>query len=161
MFLETSKIWLMYCNSLQMGFAGIAVEKLKSNLCIVNHCRWALLVLLWGQLWLVNISYILLAQRDVWMTVNKWKWCVWTTEINIYEGTLCSSGLYISSSETKAWQKFRPVQDLNLWPLKYHCNALLAELTSQLGAEIWIKHFSTSYTLYNRFVMFSLVHVWC
>ena len=57
MSLETSKISLMYCNSLQMGFAGIAVEKLKSNLCIVNHCRWALLVLLWGQLWLVNISY--------------------------------------------------------------------------------------------------------
>ena len=51
MSLETSKISLMYCNSLQMGFAGIVVEKLKSNLCIVNHCRWALLVLLWGQLW--------------------------------------------------------------------------------------------------------------
>ena len=130
----------MYCKLLQMGFAGIAV-----GAAMVSK----------------HLSYILLAQHDVWMTVNKWKWCVWTTEINKYEGTLCSSGLYISSGETKAWQKFRPVQDLNLWPLKYCCNALLAELTSQLRAEIWIKHFSTSYTLYNRFVMFSLVHVWC
>ena len=130
----------MYCKSLQMGFAGIAV-----GAAMVSK----------------HLLYILLAQHGVWMTVNEWKWCVWTTEINKYEGTLCNNGLYLSSGENKAWQKFRPVQDLNLWPLKYRCNALLAELTSQLRAEIWIKHFSTSYTLYNQFVMFSFVHVWC
>ena len=30
--------------------------------------------------------------------------------------------------------KFRPVRDLNPWPLRYRCSALPTELTSQLGA---------------------------
>ena len=25
----------------------------------------------------------------------------------------------VSSSENKAWRKFRPLRDLNLWPLQY------------------------------------------
>ena len=41
---------------------------------------------------------------------------------------------YLGSSENKAWKKFRPVQDLNPWPLRYRCSALPTELTSQLGA---------------------------
>ena len=41
---------------------------------------------------------------------------------------------YLSSSENKAWKKFRPERDLNPWPLRYQCSALPAELTSQLGA---------------------------
>ena len=31
-------------------------------------------------------------------------------------------------------KKFRPVRDLNPWPLRYRCSALPTELTSQLGA---------------------------
>ena len=41
---------------------------------------------------------------------------------------------YLSSSENKAWKKFRPVRDLNPWPLRYQCSALPTELTSQLRA---------------------------
>ena len=43
---------------------------------------------------------------------------------------------YRTSSEKKAWKKFRPIQDLNPWPLQYQCSALPTELTSQLGASI-------------------------
>ena len=32
------------------------------------------------------------------------------------------------------WKKFRPVRNLNTWPLRYRCSALPTELTSQLGA---------------------------
>ena len=31
-------------------------------------------------------------------------------------------------------KKFRPIQDLNPWPLQYQCSALPTDLTSQLGA---------------------------
>ena len=41
---------------------------------------------------------------------------------------------YLSSSENKAWKKFRPVRDLNPWPLRYRCSVLPTELTSQLRA---------------------------
>ena len=41
---------------------------------------------------------------------------------------------YLGSSENKALKKFRPVRDLNPWPLRYRCSALPTELTSQLGA---------------------------
>ena len=41
-----------------------------------------------------------------------------------YESDLRSNEHYLSSSENKAWKKFRPVQDLNPWPLRYQCSAL-------------------------------------
>ena len=50
-----------------------------------------------------------------------------------YDSALCSSEHYLSSSEKKAWKKYRPVWDLNPWPLWYWCSALTTELTSQLG----------------------------
>ena len=34
----------------------------------------------------------------------------------------------------RTWKKFRPVRDLNPWPLRYWCSALPIELASQLGA---------------------------
>ena len=30
---------------------------------------------------------------------------------------------YLGSSENKTWKKFRPVRDLNPWPLRYRCSA--------------------------------------
>ena len=41
---------------------------------------------------------------------------------------------YWTSRSNKAWKKFRPVQDLNPWPLRYRCSALQNELTRQLEA---------------------------
>ena len=38
------------------------------------------------------------------------------------------------SSWNKAWKKFRPVRNLNPWPLRHWCSALPSELTGQLGA---------------------------
>ena len=37
--------------------------------------------------------------------------------------------------ENRTGKKFRPVRDLNPWPLRYRCSALPTELTSQLGAD--------------------------
>ena len=54
--------------------------------------------------------------------------------LSVYESNICSNKHYLSSSENKAWKKFRPVWDLNPWPLWYQCSALPTELTSQLGA---------------------------
>ena len=39
---------------------------------------------------------------------------------------------YLSSSENKAWKKFRPVRDLNPWPLRYRCSAYRPEFFSGL-----------------------------
>ena len=50
------------------------------------------------------------------------------------ESDLRSDVHYLGSSENKAWKKFRPVRDLNPWPLRYRCSALPTELTSQLEA---------------------------
>ena len=41
---------------------------------------------------------------------------------------------YCTSSWNKTWKKFRPIRDLNPWPLRHRCSALPTELTSQLGA---------------------------
>ena len=57
--------------------------------------------------------------------------CGWRRE---YESDLRSNEHYSSSSENKAKKKFRPVRDLNPWPLQYRCSALPVELTSQLEA---------------------------
>ena len=54
--------------------------------------------------------------------------------LNMNESDLRSDVHYLGSSENKAWKKFRPVRDLNPWPLRYWCSALPTELTSQLGA---------------------------
>ena len=41
-----------------------------------------------------------------------------------YESDLRSNEHYLSSNEKKAWIKFRPVRDLNPWPLRYRLTAL-------------------------------------
>ena len=45
---------------------------------------------------------------------------------------------YVNTSEPeieiRPKKKFRPIWDLNPWPLRYQCSALPTELTSQLGA---------------------------
>ena len=43
------------------------------------------------------------------------------------------------SSEIKAWKKFRPDQDSNPWPLRYHCSALPTELSRWLSSQMaWL-----------------------
>ena len=64
-----------------------------------------------------------------------------------YESDLLSYEHFLSSSEKKAWKKnFRPVQDLNPWPLRYwcsavQCSALPTELTNPIQAWIFFKIF--------------------
>ena len=57
--------------------------------------------------------------------------CRWRNE---YRSDPRSNEHYWTSSWTKAWKKFRPVRNLNPWPLQYWCSTLPTELTSQLGA---------------------------
>ena len=40
----------------------------------------------------------------------------------------------LSTCNIKAWKKFKPERDSNPWPLRYRCNALPTELSSQLEA---------------------------
>ena len=40
--------------------------------------------------------------------------------------------------EIRPEKKFRPVRDLNPWPLRYQCSALPTELTSQLGPDYYV-----------------------
>ena len=49
--------------------------------------------------------------------------------MNVNESDPRSNVHYSSSSENKAWKKFRPVRDLNPWPLRYRCSVLPTELT--------------------------------
>ena len=65
---------------------------------------------------------------------NVWKSYIWIADKNLNEIDPRSNEHYLSSSENKAWKKFRPVRDLNPWPLRYRCSALPTELKSQLGA---------------------------
>ena len=64
--------------------------------------------------------------------------CGWRREyesdLRSNEHFLSSNEHFLSSNENKAWKKFRPVRDLNPWPLQYRCSALPIELTSQLEA---------------------------
>ena len=53
-----------------------------------------------------------------------------------------SNVYYLGSSENKAWKKFRPVWDLNPWPLRYQHSTLPTELTSQLRADFFQAFFS-------------------
>ena len=80
-----------------------------------------------------------------------------TTILNLNESDLRSDVHYLSSSENKAWKKFRPVRDLNPWPLRYRCSALPTELTSQFkytrSSNIW-----PSYIL-NRLFITSRVYL--
>ena len=45
-------------------------------------------------------------------------------EILMNESDLRSDVHYLGSSENKAWKKFRPVWDLNPWPLRYRVEIL-------------------------------------
>ena len=65
---------------------------------------------------------------------------------NELENNLHSSEHYLSSSDKKGWNKFRPEQDLNLWPLWYQSSALPTRPTSQLGTG----HFVAMYLFSDR-----------
>ena len=59
---------------------------------------------------------------------NIWRSYIWTADKDMNESDLRSDVHYLGSSENKAWKKFRPVRDLNPWPLRYRCSALPTEL---------------------------------
>ena len=95
--------------------------------------------------WLVGFAVILFAVIDSQSTGMANSFCISGWEymkviyLNCglrrrYESDLRSYEHYLSSSKKKARKKFRPVRDLNPWPLWYRCSALPTELTSQLGA---------------------------
>ena len=52
------------------------------------------------------------------MVKNIWKSYIWTADKDVNESDPRSNVHYLSSSENKAWKKFRPVRDLN----PYLCN---------------------------------------
>ena len=60
---------------------------------------------------------------------------------------------YLSSSENKTWKKFRPVRDLNPWPLRYRCSASPTELTSQLRASHYAVYSSLHGFIHGWFIV--------
>ena len=58
---------------------------------------------------------------------------------------LRSNEHYLSSSENKAWKKFRPELDLNPWPLRYRRSALPTENWSLFWFQIntWSDEYMT------------------
>ena len=70
------------------------------------------------------------------MTVNIWKSYMWTADkdVNIKAilAVMNTTWAVVKIRPDKK-KKFRPVRDLNPWPLRYRCSVLPTELTSQLG----------------------------
>ena len=54
------------------------------------------------------------------------------TILREYERDFRSNKHNSSGSGNNAWKKIRPEQDLNPWPSRYRCSALLTELTNEL-----------------------------
>ena len=54
------------------------------------------------------------------------------TILREYERDFRSNKHNSSGSGNNAWKKIRPEQDLNPWPSRYRCSALLTELTKEL-----------------------------
>ena len=50
---------------------------------------------------------------------NIWKSHIWTADKEVSESDPRINVHYLGSSENKAWKKFKPVRDLNPWPLRY------------------------------------------
>ena len=67
--------------------------------------------------------------------MNTWKSYMWTADEDVN-----MKAIFAVMNTTRAVvkirpeKKFRPVRDLNPWPLQYRCSALPVELTSQLEA---------------------------
>ena len=67
--------------------------------------------------------------------MNTWKSYMWTADEDVN-----MKAIFAVMNTTRAVvkirpeKKFRPVRDLNPWPLQYRCSALPIELTSQLEA---------------------------
>ena len=71
---------------------------------------------------------------------NIWRSYIWTADKDMNESDLRSDVHYLGSSENKAWKKFRPVQDLNPWPL-----TCITEVMGSNPIQAWIffrPHFS-------------------
>ena len=70
--------------------------------------------------------------QDIWTAKNIDQYC---SQLQIH--TLDAILAVLNNSklfEIRPEEKFRPVQDLNPWPLWYWCSALPTERTSQMGA---------------------------
>ena len=68
-------------------------------------------LLVTGEQWLFQVIYCGYSYSASWGVSRTWKMS-YGSDPRSYEH-------YLSSSENKAWKKFRPVQDLNPWPLQY------------------------------------------
>ena len=104
-------------------------------------CPWSLK----SDVYIVN----LIQNKDL-TVCEHWWWDIEYHEVYLYTCT-CLADIYnvhcdgyresltgICKYTDFSKKNFRPVRDLNPWPLRYRCSALPIELTSQLGAGQWI-----------------------
>ena len=79
------------------------------------------------------------------MSGNIWKsyLCTAVKKWDISDPRSCEHNWTSSWKET--WKKFRSVRDLNPLPLRYRSSALRTELTSLLGADLYVGHIWKSY----------------
>ena len=107
---------------------------MTSAIPVLRSTNWAnKLVGIWSLCWIQT-------KPSKWwiMAVNIWKLYICTAvekqNIESILAVMNTTGLVVGISWSRAWKRFRPVRDLNPWPLRYGCSALSTELTSQLGA---------------------------
>ena len=82
------------------------------------------------------------------MSGNIWKsyLCTAVKKWDISDPRSCEHNWTSSWKET--WKKFRSVRNLNPLPLRYRSSALRTELTSLLGASLYVGHIWKSYLLH-------------
>ena len=68
---------------------------------------------------------------------------------------------YWASIWNKAWKKFRPVRDLNSYPVRQRCSALPTELTSQPGAGHYAGSQWTIQVVNNDCKYMKIIYVHC
>ena len=89
--------------------------------------------------------------RGDWQTVKyNLQMTVLVNQSDEHGSDLCSSEHYLSSSNNKAWKKFRPAWDLNPWPLKKLVQLKWYMKSSDSNNSPWVSREPVSITISKR-----------
>ena len=119
-------IWLVVVITLVLALRH-SIEIRSKRLEIIRFppiCKYSLTVFFYFKLYWGILS--VLWNKIAYTVKNIWKSYIWTADKDMNESDPRSGVHYLGSSENKAWKKFRPVRDLNPWPLRYRCRFLFS-----------------------------------
>lgn len=81
-----------------------------------------------------NAPYILEA-----FTRSTYLYCLFYSQVVMYESDPRSNDSYLCDSGSKAWKKFGPLWDLNSWPLWCWCSAFNYQLSANKPTGSWFE----------------------